>query len=51
MDWVYDGFSKFNDCYDKVLSISQDFKSTDRNGFFSSGAYNFLLQLEQNYTE
>ena len=50
LDWAYDGFSKFNDCYEKVLSIDPEFKAKDRNGFFSSGAYNFLLQLELNYT-
>ena len=50
LDWAYNGFSKFNDCYDKVLSIDQEFKSKDVNGFFSGNAYKFLLEIEQNYT-
>ena len=45
-DWAYDGFSKFSDCYNKVLSINPNFKQSDTNGFFTGEAYKFLLELE-----
>lgn len=51
LDWAYDGFSRFSECYDKVLKIDEEFQKKDTNGFFKSGgAYDFLLSLERNYT-